>query len=865
MRTAAYAVSLTTLLAASCATGTSSDEDVAPVAVIEEEAGGNSAVADPVVRNQGTPLDEQWEQLTLAQQRQVFIVDQHIATARELKADLQLEAAELELARALEMDPDCLEAKKLMAEVGALLGREAGAFVTTAEILGNTHELRVQQLREEAKDNFRKATVLLAREDYDGAIMELGLCLDHVRWDPYSIDWEGLDEQAAALLSETKAQRDAALAAAKMSSERAALADLRGQEEAEQNRRDALTANMLGQAIAAFRAQNYDKAIDYAERVLRLEPRNNKAQDIRDTAFRKGRDKVQRDFLAKKREEYKRWAEEIADMRIPYNEVITLPDEEQWNHITELRAARPGIDLSQSVDPGEQALRQQLATLRIPGFTVREEESLTEVIRSLQIVTGLPLVVAPIAEEAAYDEGIVFDFEFTHAISVENALNTICNAAGETVTWTVRYDAVLVTTREAARGDLMIYNHDVQDLIFPLTDFMGPRIDRLRLLDEIQDDDGGGPFGAIGEKQLTNDPEDLVTLVQENVATGSWEDDGVACEVDGGNMIVVHTSDVQKQVRYFLEDLRRFSASLVTIETKFMTIHDNFLQEIGVDFRGIDNPGSPYTNLDDLGFDDSPSLGLDNNGTGSSATTPSSGFFYDDGNDGTFGGRTEHMWDNPLGNLLNNIGGMTAQWTFLDDIQLSAILRLVEKSSNVELINSQVLSVHNTQRAFVTVVNQKAYIQDFDVEVAQFQAVADPVINVLTEGIVLDVRPTIHHDRRTLTLEIQPTVASVVSLTDFSTTLGGATASVTFQLPELEVQSVFTTAVVPDGGSILIGGLSRLRNVERRAEVPWLANIPLLGFFFKEEGYSDEKESLMIMIRAWITDVKQELANLENR
>jgi HEAT repeat protein len=34
---------------------------------------------------------------------------------------------------------------------------------------------------------------------------------------------------------------------------------------------------------------------------------------------------------------------------------------------------------------------------------------------------------------------------------------------------------------------------------------------------------------------------------------------------------------------------------------------------------------------------------------------------------------------------------------------------------------------------------QRAYVQDFDVEVAQGQAIADPIINVLTEGSVLDV------------------------------------------------------------------------------------------------------------------------------
>ena len=106
-------------------------------------------------------------------------------------------------------------------------------------------------------------------------------------------------------------------------------------------------------------------------------------------------------------------------------------------------------------------------------------------------------------------------------------------------------------------------------------------------------------------------------------------------------------------------------------------------------------------------------------------------------------------------------------------------------------------------------------------------------------------------------------VAEVVALNEFATTLAGQTAPVIIQLPEVETQSVFTTATVPDGGSILLGGLSRLRNIERRAEVPWLAKIPLLGFFFKEEGYNDERESLMIMLRAWITDAKEELDAFE--
>jgi hypothetical protein len=45
---------------------------------------------------------------------------------------------------------------------------------------------------------------------------------------------------------------------------------------------------------------------------------------------------------------------------------------------------------------------------------------------------------------------------------------------------------------------------------------------------------------------------------------------------------------------------------------------------------------------------------------------------------------------------------------------------------------------HAVPHSNIFIGRQFAYLQDFDVEVAQFQAVADPQINVLVEGQVLD-------------------------------------------------------------------------------------------------------------------------------
>lgn len=842
MRNVATALCLIASLSLACASRRSQEEPPPP-----ESPGSDWVSSD----------GRSWDELSSEEQRSFFLVDQHVENARARLAQGELDEARGAVARALELDPQNADALALQGEIEQAERAAEGALTATDEAA------RAAAARQKAEDGLRRGKAALARGEVDTAVLELEMASDTVHFAPAGVEWDGLDEDIRALLDEARSQRDALARQGSEASQRKTLDELRKREERERELRRQRVSNLMDEAIAAFRAQRYESAVELSEEVLKVEPRNERAKDLRDTATRARREKVQDDFLRRKREQYLRWQEDMEDLRVPNTEIVTLPDETYWRDISARRGKRRGLDLTRDVSAAEVELRAALASTTIQGLQISEEESLTAVIDALRVVTGLPMLVDPAAESAASDEGVVFDLDLGNPLSAEKALNLVTGIAGPSVTWTIRHDTILVTTKEKARGGLVIVNHDVQDLIFGLTDFLGPRIGQLRLIDQIEDDDGGGLFGGLGEKPVLNEPDDLETLIRENVSVGTWDEDGISITLEAGNMIVVHTPEVQQQVRRFLEDLRRFSSSLVTIESKFLTISDNFIQEIGVEFRGLDNTSGPFSDLDDIKLSDNPTVGLDNSGNPTTPTAPSAGFFYDDGQDGDFKGRTENIFENALGDALNVFGGLTAQYTFLNDLQVSAILRMVEKSQNVELINDQMLSVHNTQRAFVTVINQRAFVQDFEVEVAQFQAIADPVINVLNEGIVLDVRPTIHHNRRQITLEIQPTVAQVVSLSNFTTSLSGSTQPVTFQLPELEVQSVFTTAIVPDGGTILLGGLSRLRNIERRAEVPWLANIPLVGFFFKEEGYNDERESLMIMLRAWITDMKEEMAHLD--
>ena len=201
--------------------------------------------------------------------------------------------------------------------------------------------------------------------------------------------------------------------------------------------------------------------------------------------------------------------------------------------------------------------------------------------------------------------------------------------------------------------------------------------------------------------------------------------------------------------------------------------------------------------------------------------------------------------------MLTGSGGMQVQWTYLNDLQLEMILTAVSKSDRVEMVTAPRLLVHNTARSNLSVLNQVAYVKDFDVEIAQAASIADPIVGVVPDGVVLDVRPVVSADRRFLTLEMRPTVATLQRpIGTFTTSLGVSGNSVTIQLPELEIARVRTSIPMPDGGTVLLGGLKVHDQQDLRSGVPILNKIPIISFFFERQGTFISNRKLLILLKA---------------
>jgi Flp pilus assembly secretin CpaC len=611
-------------------------------------------------------------------------------------------------------------------------------------------------------------------------------------------------------------------------------------EQESQNYRYNTLKETYARANQAFRDERYSEAEQLSEQILMLDPGNEQATKLRDIAQSARFQKLNEDFRRRYREDWLATMQEIEQESLPQTESLVYDDLERWK---EVRQRKPyeftpagGRDDSERTQ-----ILDKLKNTVVPArFSNGGEGTSLEVVRDfLQSLTGVNFLISP----AAADLDVTIDLDLSER-SVFNILQVI-QSVSEELRWKIESGTVKFVTSEELGGDLNFRVYEVRDLVRPPRDFQPLDVNVLPTGGlELPEEDPREPEATV----LTGD--DLVTVIQENIAPDSWGEASIAATE--GQLVVYQSADVHEQISRLLDELREAAGLMVQIQTNFLKVSDNFLEDIGVDFRGLGAPGKGDANF----FNDFGNPGGLESQIGQDTDV---GAFYEIGNDGEVKSRVENLFDQSLGGNVDNSGGLSFQWTFINDMQLELILRAVSKNERAELVTRPSILVFNTARSNIQVLNQVAYVQDFDVQIATAAAIADPIIQVVQDGVVLDVRPVISADRRFVTLDLRPTVATLVRpIQEISTSLA-STGTVTIQLPELELQRMRTVVSVPDGGTLLLGGLKSYENQELRSGVPILNKIPLVSFFFDRKGNYIAKEKTLILLKADIV-IPQEFA-----
>jgi tetratricopeptide (TPR) repeat protein len=795
----------------------------------------------------------------LEEQEKKALAENYFNAGRELFHGMRYQEAAAQLTRAARLDPGHIEARNMLDRALWIIGDRQAEYRQTTRYLVEERQARIQQAQIEVERLYTEGELLMSRQRYEEAQERYSRVLEAIRWFPYNIARSGLREQAEQRIAEARQLSE------EQERRRRQMLQEAARQAAEHERSktrlfvQATIRALYEDADDAFRASNWDKCERLCDDILRRQPDHVEAARLLDDAIEaRHRDRVQQTYRDRV-EHWRRQLEWVETSAIPYQQLFQFPNREEWERI----ASRdlPIAELLSRQD-GETEQTIQIRN-RLDSQTITlnfVETPFEDAIDFLRQLSGLNYVLTAEAQDVAEDVTVSLRLR---DISLRNALN-LTLASDDSLSWRIENGVVLIATDTDEFEELILEFYDVTEIVQTPPDFPAPELG-LSIGDSGGGGGGGGgvlSFDDGGDEETTGgfDADALVDLIENRLGDDVLHPDG-SVEYSGGILIVRQSLAAHERILQLLDALRRTVGVMVTVEARFLQLQDNVLEHIGIDI--LNQPGAPPTAPPDtFGQINQP------RGTNGGPGNVQVGYNYTDaqGQTNVRAGIANALSSLAPASLPFNItpsGGIALQYNFLDSFQLQAIVEAVRKTQRSRVVNAPRITIFNGQRSHVLNISQRAYIQDVEVNQTGVIPVLNPVIGILNSGAILEVRPTVSHDRRYVTMEVKPTLATELpARLPAPVTLAGGFTSIPIELPVLTIQKMRATVTVPDGGTVLLGGLKNYDEFEGVSGVPFLMRIPILNNLFRRQAFHQLRASLVVLLRADITVIRDEERDL---
>jgi type II secretory pathway component GspD/PulD (secretin) len=387
------------------------------------------------------------------------------------------------------------------------------------------------------------------------------------------------------------------------------------------------------------------------------------------------------------------------------------------------------------------------------------------------------------------------------------------------------------------------------------------------------------------------------------------------------SLIIRHTAEVHDDIVDLLRQLRRLQDLQVSVEVKFITLSDSFFEQIGVNFDfsiqsdaigrkstfAIPNPLDSFSNIGanvggntgttgggGVGGGGVGGGGVGGGGVGGGGvgggTASVNPYIINPIRDHTSGAKVLTVGGAAPGGIGNFTPDLQMPFTqgssqaitpfnavantaatfgiaFLSDLEVYLFLTAVQGDTRSNIVQAPKVTTFNGAPATVLSLQQRFFVQSLIPIVGAGAVAFQPTIAALPDGVILNVTPVVSADRRYVRMTLSPFFQTFNGFSNFIIPaavggggLGGAATSINaqVQLPNTTVANVNTTVTVPDGGTVLLGGVKRLREERQEFGVPILAKTPLINRLFRNIGIGRTTDSLMLMVTPRIVILEEE-------
>lgn len=378
--------------------------------------------------------------------------------------------------------------------------------------------------------------------------------------------------------------------------------------------------------------------------------------------------------------------------------------------------------------------------------------------------------------------------------------------------------------------------------------------------------------------------ENLIKLITTTIAPESWAEMGGKGTIQyyplARGLVVNQTQDVQEQIADLLAALRRLQDLEVAIEVRLISVSESFFERMGLDFDlNIVTPTSSVEPLLTTGnFRPFPFVNrFTPSSFGPVGLTPA-GTFTPDLNIPIKNSSFDFTVP-PFGNYPGTLGadgGLTLGLAFLSDVQVFMLLEAAQGDQRTNTMQAPRVTVFNGQTATISISTFQFFLTGVTISTVADQLIFTPQNQPVPLGVNLIVQPVVTADRRFVRLFLNPQLTNLASanvplipvqipvpqmFNDNFVNPQPVIFQMFFQQPTFEQIFVQTTVLVPDGGTVLLGGLKTLNEGRNEFGPPILSKIPYLNRLFKNVAYGRDARSLLIMVtpRIIINEEEEEI------
>ncbi|MCX8044742.1 MAG: hypothetical protein N3B18_11550 [Desulfobacterota bacterium] len=178
----------------------------------------------------------------------------------------------------------------------------------------------------------------------------------------------------------------------------------------------------------------------------------------------------------------------------------------------------------------------------------------------------------------------------------------------------------------------------------------------------------------------------------------------------------------------------------------------------------------------------------------------------------------------------------------------TGVMRAIESQGDVKMLSNPRVNIMNGQSALLSVGRSQTFLAAIETNITNTEG--NPIITYSTDtssvlsGVMIGIVPYIN-EYGELSMSITPIISELIRFEERQIGKEGTMIS----LPTVDLRQLSTTVKVNNNEMIIIGGLVQTKRKKEDSQVPFVGNIPLIGYLFKRFDHSDEQTDIIILLK----------------